>query len=118
MSNSENQLEQLEKDAQSSIKRGVAYERQFVSYQFEYNLKLRSLDMKEQLVELNNDVVRSAPDSAPDSAPGFEQQSVEKEDNSAATVIKRKALEYRERYHSLETNEKGVVSLGQFHFRC
>ncbi|RCH79333.1 hypothetical protein CU098_001063, partial [Rhizopus stolonifer] len=64
--------------------------------------------MKEQLIEFNNDVARSAPDSAP----GSEQQNVEKEDNSVATVIKRKALEYRERYHSLNTNEKGVVSLG------
>ncbi|KAG1445857.1 hypothetical protein G6F55_011784 [Rhizopus delemar] len=106
--NENNQLEQLEEDAQDSIRRGVIYDRQFVAYQFEYNSKLRSLDMKEQLVELNNDVARSALDSAP----GSEQQNIEKEDNSVATVIKRKALEYREKYHSLEINEKGVVSLG------
>lgn len=98
-------MKKIEQDAQDSIRRGKAYDEQFISYQFEYNSKLRSLNMKEQLIELNTNIVRS--DSAPDS----EQRNLEK-DNSVATVIKRKAIEYRERYHSLETNEKGIVSLG------
>ncbi|KAG1474357.1 hypothetical protein G6F56_000407 [Rhizopus delemar] len=45
------------------MRRGLAYGRQFVAYQLEYNSKLRSLDMKEQLDKLNNDVSRSAPGS-------------------------------------------------------
>lgn len=65
--------------------------------------------MKEQVIELNNDV--ALPTS--DFASGSKQQNEEKEDSYyPATVIKRKALEYRERYHSLNTSEKGVVSLG------
>ncbi|KAI9266193.1 hypothetical protein EDC94DRAFT_657740 [Helicostylum pulchrum] len=101
------QLEQLEEDAQESIRRGVVYDRLFVSYQFEYDSKLKTLDMKQQLIELNNDVGSSASGSGSGS-----KQNVGEVENAAATAIKRKALEYRERYHSLDAGEKGVVSLG------
>ncbi|RCI05767.1 hypothetical protein CU098_012743 [Rhizopus stolonifer] len=85
------------------MRRGLAYGRQFVAYQLEYNSKLRSLDMKEQLDKLNNDVSRSAP--------GSEQQNVEKGNNSVASIIKRKAVKYRERYHSIETSLNSILNV-------
>lgn len=107
-----NQAEQLEEVVQDSVRRGVAFDRQFVSYQFEYNSKVRALEMKEKLLGLDVETPPSASGSSGSSASTFEPTNTFKEDSTVATTIKKKALELYNNFQSLNADQKGIVTLG------
>lgn len=101
--NENNQLEELEEVVQNSIKRSLAYGRQFVSYQYEYKAKKKCADM-EKLLDLNEKLPRFVS--------GFEISNIGVNDNVIVTKINRKAVELRDKYYSLNYNEKAIVLLG------
>jgi uncharacterized protein YjiS (DUF1127 family) len=102
MSDRENQIEQ---DTQASIARRKALTKQFIAYEFEHETGKQVAKIKKKLntsasSPLNNVVI------------DCDEMFVQGANTSVGSIIKTEAVNLRENYHTLNANNKAIVSLG------